>query len=258
MSAEAFINSFVDELDKSASFQDMHSNPITLSGFKGLRGELLVWLRKEQPLTAKELGAHFGLTANALRRHLKELEDAGVVQFRREVRGVGGPVYAYSLTEHGEQLFPRSYANPLADALEIVRAEQGSEGVARIFRRRWETLAGTAMPELLKLPLAERARALALLLTSDGYMAEAESTSPSEARIREHNCAVREIAERFPEVCSAEAAFIQEALGAVVERQSHMMQGCRSCDYTAQETLAETPISLQRATPAAPPAGETA
>ena len=225
----------------------MGTTSINLPGFKGLRSDLLVALRKAQPLTAKQLGARFGLTANALRRHLKELEDAGLVRFRREVRGVGGPVYAYSLTEQGEQLFPRSYANPLADALEIVRAEQGPEGVVRIFRRRWEVLADEATPVLATLPLSERARALAAMLTANGYMAESESASPHAALIREHNCAVREIALRFPEVCTAEAAFIEEYLGAAVERQSHMMHGCKSCEYTAHEPAPTVTIRLKRA-----------
>lgn len=206
-----------------------------LAGFSGLRAELLVALRKEQPLTATALGIRFGLTPNALRRHLKTLQDAGLVRFSRVVRGVGGPGYEYSLTEQGEQLFPRAYASPLADALDVVRAEQGSEGVVAIFRRRWEAIAEAAAPQLAQLSFSERARALAAMLTANGYMAESESPSPTEARIREHNCAVREIALRFPEVCHAEAAFIAEVLGAPVERQSHMMHGCSACEYTAIE-----------------------
>ncbi len=211
---------------------------LTLAGFSGLRAELLIALRKEQPLTASELGVRFGLTPNALRRHLKTLQDAELVRFRRVVHGVGGPGYEYSLTEQGEQLFPRAYANPLADALDVVRAEQGSEGVVRIFRRGWEAIAREAAPKLANLSFTERASALAAMLTANGYMAESESPSPTEAHIREHNCAVREIAERFPEVCRAEAAFIEEILGAPVERQSHMMHGCSSCEYTARERTA--------------------
>lgn len=205
----------------------------TLAGFKGVRRDLLVALRKEQPLTARELGVRFGLTTNALRRHLKELEDSGLVRYDREVRGVGGPVYAYALTERGEALFPREYAGALADALDVVRAEQGAEGVVRLFRKRWEAIAEEARPRLSSLSLADRATALAEMLTANGYMAESESSAPGEARIREHNCAVRDIALRFPEVCSAEAAFIEEVLGAAVERQQHMMHGCASCEYTA-------------------------
>ncbi|MFO0070691.1 MAG: helix-turn-helix domain-containing protein, partial [Gemmatimonas sp.] len=69
-----------------------------LGGFRGVRAELLVALRKAQPLTAHELGEQFGLTANALRRHLKALEEDGLVRYERDVRGVGAPVFAYSLT----------------------------------------------------------------------------------------------------------------------------------------------------------------
>ena len=224
---------------------------VAIAGFKGLRSDLLVALRMDQPLTAGELGARFGLTANALRRHLKALEDGGVVRFRREARGVGGPVYEYSLTEQGEQLFPRSYANPLADALEIVRTEQGTEGVVRIFRRRWQALAEAAEPVLASLPLVDRARALVEMLSANGYMAEVESASPNDALIREHNCAVREIALRFPEVCTAEAAFIEEFLGTAVSRQSHMMHGCKSCEYTAHESVRLPTTRLQHVAPAA-------
>ena len=52
-----------------------------LGGFRGMRAELLVALKKAQPMTAHELGEQFGLTANALRRHLKVLEDDGLVHF---------------------------------------------------------------------------------------------------------------------------------------------------------------------------------
>jgi len=213
----------------------MGSFSVPLAGFKGLRNDLLVALRKDQPLTAKELGARFGLTANAFRRHLKELGNAGLVRFRREVHGVGGPEYAYSLTELGEQLFPRAYASPLADALEVVRAEQGIEGVVRIFRRRWGALAEAAKPVMATMPFAERARAVAAMLTDNGYMAESEATSPHSVLIRAHSCALREIAQQFPEVCSAEVAFIEDVLGTVVERRSHMMHGCTSCEYAAHE-----------------------
>ena len=76
-----------------------------LGGFRGVRAELLVALKKAQPITAPELGQQFGLTANALRRHLKVLEEEGLVSFAREVRGVGAPVYTFSLTAAGEATF---------------------------------------------------------------------------------------------------------------------------------------------------------
>ena len=75
----------------------------TLAGFRGIRGDVLVAVKKSQPVTAKELAAEFGLTPNAVRRHLKELEAEGLVGCARQVRGVGGPMLGYSLTEAGRE-----------------------------------------------------------------------------------------------------------------------------------------------------------
>ena len=74
----------------------MHDMIGAFGGFRGVRADLLVALKKAQPMTAHELGERFGLTANALRRHLKALEADGLVRFVREIRGVGAPVYTFS------------------------------------------------------------------------------------------------------------------------------------------------------------------
>jgi predicted ArsR family transcriptional regulator len=50
-------------------------------------------------------------------------------------------------------------------------------------------------------------------------------------RLAEHNCAIRAVAERFPEVCAAEAKFLQVVLAASVERTAHIVGGCNACEY---------------------------
>ncbi|MGQ0642464.1 MAG: helix-turn-helix transcriptional regulator [Gemmatimonadaceae bacterium] len=203
----------------------------TLAGYRGTRGELLFALKRTQPVTVQELAEQFGVSATALRRHLKELEADGAVRYERVVRGVGGPVYAYSLTDAGEALFPRAYDQALTEALEVLRERVGVDGVVEVFRRRWEALAAERMPELSALPLAERATRLAELLSSLGYMAEAGAGG---GRLTEHNCAIRAVAERFPEVCAAEAKFLEEWLGAHVERTQHIASGATCCEYCIQ------------------------
>ena len=210
------------------------SAAISLAGFSGLRAELLVALKKRQPLTAGELGKQFGLTANALRRHLKGLEEADLVRYRPEVRGVGAPVYAYSLSEAGEALFPRSYEPTLEAALQTVQQECGAEGVQRVFARRWRNQLGDSLPTLAALPPAERAQLLAELLSAEGYMAETAMQSPSRAEIRVFNCGLHGVAGRFPEACAAELKFLEEALGASLERREHIAGGCNACVYHVQ------------------------
>ena len=205
------------------------------AGFRGTRGEILTALKKAQPLTAKELASKFGVTPNALRRHLKELETEGIVRYQREIRGVGGPVFAFSLTDAGEALFPRAYEKALAEVLDLVREQQGDEGLVQLFQRRWDDIARVARPELEQLPVDQRATRLAELLTSLGYMAEAHPGSGALPVLTEHNCAIRVIAERFPEVCAAEERFIADLLGAPVTRQAHITKGANCCEYCIEK-----------------------
>ena len=199
-----------------------------LGGFRGVRAEVLVALKKAQPLTAGELGEQFGLTANALRRHLKALEEDGLVRYQREVRGVGAPVYAYSLSQAGEALFPRSYVQVLATALDALRAQRGDQAVEAVLEAEWRRLAEEAGPVLEALPLEERVPLVAELLTAKGYMAEVE---PARLTLRIHNCAMREIADRFPEACAVEAKFVERLLGVPLVRNAHRRDGCGRCEY---------------------------
>lgn len=198
-----------------------------LGGFRGVRAELLVALKKAQPLSAHELGDQFGLTANALRRHLKALEDDGLVRYQREVRGVGAPVFAYSLTPAGEALFPRSYVSVLSAALDAIRAQTGDAAVEAVLESEWKRLADEAAPVLEALPLEERVPLVAELLTAKGYMTVVDAS----LNLRIHNCAVREIVERFPEACAVEAKYVERLLGVPMVRSAHRKDGCGHCEY---------------------------
>lgn len=220
----------------------MQQLPGALTGFRGLRAELLIALKKSpQPLTARELAERFGVTANALRRHLDVLEAEELVRYSREVRGVGAPVHAYSLTAAGQALFPQAYVPVLTAVLEAVREVAGAEGVRAAIHRQWAGLVEGARDRLAELPLPERAQLVAELRSSQGYMAEAVADAPDVARIREHHCAIRDVAERFPEICEAEHELMEQLLGVPVTRTGHILAGCATCEYTAREGIAATP-----------------
>ena len=205
-----------------------------LGGFRGLRAELLIALKKApHPLTARELAERFGVTPNALRRHLDALEADALVGHDREVRGVGAPVYAYALTAAGEALFPQAYAPVLEAVLDTVREAAGTEGVRTAIRRQWAPLVSGAGSRLAELPLEERAQLVAELRSSQGYMAEAAPHTDGRVTVREHHCAVRDVVARFPEICAAEQELLEELLGVPVVRTQYIPAGCAVCEYIA-------------------------
>src|SRR2546430_4925251 len=97
-----------------------------LPAHKGLRGEVLLELKRAQPRTAKQLADTLGVSPNAVRHHLKELEAESLIAYGREQRGVGAPTFAYRLSPDGEDLFPRAYEETLTQLLQRVAQDRKS------------------------------------------------------------------------------------------------------------------------------------
>lgn len=199
-------------------------------GQKGQRGAVLVQLKRAQHLTAKELAAKLGVSLNAARHHLKELEVEGLVVYERERRDVGAPAFAYRLSPSGEALFPRRYEETLTSVLDQMVERDGRAAAVALLGSYFEGLTRRLRLELGDAPPAERLRALGRVLSEEGYMAEVTAVAGT-GTLTEHNCAIPAVAERFPEICAAEARFLADVLGAEVDRREHMLAGCSACEY---------------------------
>ncbi len=201
-----------------------------LGAHKGVRRDIVLALKREQPLTARDLADRLGVSANAIRHHLKELEAEGLIGYRREPRGVGAPTYLYHLSGAGEALFPKQYEEPLTRLLEHIVAREGRSAAVAVLEEQYDELTRRLQAELAGLTPAQRMAAVARVMGDAGYMAEWSEASGA-FRLTEHNCAIRAVAERLPEVCEAEARFFADVLTAAVERQAHIVNGCNACEY---------------------------
>ena len=207
----------------------MDSNP-QLPARKGLRGDVLGELKRAQPLTAKELADKLGVSANAIRHHLKELEAAAFIVYGREQRGIGAPTFAYRLSPAGEALFPRAYEATLNELLDRMAEKSGRGAAVDLLADHYHELTRRVLAQLDGRSASERVALVARLMSEQGYMAEWQEAAGA-FRLAEHNCAIRAVAERFPEVCAAEQQFLRDVLGAAVERRTHITSGCNACEY---------------------------
>ena len=105
-------------------------------GYRGARGQVLIELKRSGRASVRELGSRLGLSVNAVRHHLKELEAAGLVASEREQRkSVGAPRFAYALTLAGEAMFPQRYKETLTELLDHLVAREGREAADRVSQR---------------------------------------------------------------------------------------------------------------------------
>jgi predicted ArsR family transcriptional regulator len=199
-------------------------------GYKGARAAVLVALKRAQGLSAPVLAQQLGVSLNAVRHHLKELESEGHVEYVRQRQALGAPVFVYRLSDAGEALFPRRYEETLLQVLDRVVEREGRDAAVAMAASRFEALAERLRPELEGLTMAERLERVAAALRTEGYMADSALES-GDAALTEHNCAIRAVAERFPEICDVEARFLESLIGAPVERHAHILAGCGACEY---------------------------
>src|SRR2546425_2071388 len=201
-----------------------------LTAHKGLRAEILLALKRAQPLTAKDLAEKLAVSPNAIRHHLKELEAEGLIVYGREQRGVGAPTFAFRLSEAGEALFPRRYEETLTEVLQRVSEKAGRSAVVELLEDHYATLTRRLQSELDGVTESDRVAAIARLMSEAGYMADWQEAGGT-FRLSGHNCAIRAVAERYPEVCAAEEKFLQAVLGGAVDRRTHIVSGCNACEY---------------------------
>jgi predicted ArsR family transcriptional regulator len=196
------------------------------------RRKIVMALKQHGGLTAAELASMLGITSMGVRRHLTTLERDKLVGYELIQRGKGRPSYVYRLSPQAENLFPKNYAALANELLGYIAHDGGEETVLRLFERRAERRIRSAQAQLAGKSLAERVAGLASILTKEGYLAEYQQDDEKNFWLREHNCAVHDVAAEFTAACASELTFLQAVLpDARVTREHHMVGGELMCAY---------------------------
>ncbi|MBD2041456.1 iron-sulfur cluster biosynthesis transcriptional regulator SufR [Microcoleus sp. FACHB-672] len=202
--------------------------------------DILQYLLKQGQATAHELAESLDISPQAIRRHLKDLEAEGLIQYQSVHAGMGRPQHLYELTREGRHRFPDQYDKFAISLLDTLTETVGQEQVSSILRKQWQRKAIVYRNSLGKGSLQERVAKLVELRRAEGYMAEWHSVEPAQGTaqteggfmISEHHCAISHIAESFPNVCDHELEMFATALeDCTVERTHWIIDGQHQCGY---------------------------
>jgi DeoR family suf operon transcriptional repressor len=217
------------------------SETATLDTLPVTRRALLDALKRQGEARADELATTLGITVSAVRQHLAALHGDGLVTHSEVRAGPGRPHHRYRLSEQGDNLFPRRYAQIVTDLLVEAEAEDPAM-IERMFARRRDRRVERAQARLSGKGLAEQVAELTRILDEDGYLAEAVPQDDGSFRIVEHNCAILAVATRYGAACGTELEFIRAVLpGARVERVAHLLSGGHVCAYEVSPLSKRTP-----------------
>ncbi|MEP9364989.1 helix-turn-helix domain-containing protein [Nocardioides sp. CN2-186] len=195
------------------------------------------------PSTAAALAERLDLTPAAVRRHLDQLLEEGLVEAReprsQATRGRGRPAKAFALTESGRDGFDQQYDDLAAQALRFLAETAGEDAVREFAARRMAFI-----PERFERIRAEHpelgpAEILAQVFTDEGYAASVRDLPMGEQLCQQH-CPVSHVAHEFPQLCEAETEAISKVLGSHVQRLATIAHGDGVCTTSIPKSTSPT------------------
>lgn len=196
---------------------------------------ILTLLKVNGGLTTSDLSSMLGISATAVRRHLNTLEAQDLISHRTEQRGMGRPSFIYELTDGASSIFPQSYAAFATSLLQDIVDLDGADKLDDLFERRQEKRRKEYLLRTGGDTLSERVASLARLLESEGRMTTWEKLDDSRFILREHNCPILRVAEKFDQPCRCEISLFREVLQADIKRINHIPEGDIACVYEIGE-----------------------
>lgn len=204
----------------------------------GTPGRILERIKRSGPSSIPDLARAFGLSAESVRAHVRDLVRSGLVEAAgKRVRGRGRPEGIWALTRDAERLFPRREAE-LLRGLAVHLREAGREDLLTGFLDRFEAgRRDAALRRLVGLEGEARLGEVARILTDEGYMAEIQpGTNGAPACLRLCHCPVRELVDVTRAPCRAEMRYVRALMGdELVElrlrRVEYIPDGGAACAY---------------------------
>ena len=219
----------------------------TLESMVEPRRTMLTAMKTTGPLPIASLSERVGITYEATRQHLGQLELEGWVSRRieREPSGPGRPRLLYMLTVAGDHLFPKSYDDPAVTLIDVAAEELGPDAVQTLLSAVADKKVQKWLPKVQGLPLAERLEALKDVYQADDPFSSVELDEDGGARLIERNCPYLEVARRRPALCSVTVSVLRRLLGREVTRVERFQDGQRRCVFKVapEPTDATTAVS---------------
>ena len=204
------------------------------------KSQILGLLKRSGGSTVEELASSLNLARMTVRQHLATLERDDLVTAREVRRATGRPHFLYTLTDKGEETFPKRY-DRLADMIiDEVALLDGSEieGLSPVekkdllFRKLAHRLAQQYASRVEGKRLEERVQTVTEILQSESGFAEWRKLDRG-FEILDYNCAYRKVAEN-QDLCAWHLEFLTQLLGGRVQAVSFQSKGGDLCRFVVE------------------------
>lgn len=207
---------------------------LTLKQLPDSRRAIVLALKERGSATIAQLAPSLGLTGEAIRQQLLQLQREGWIEAvvdHATVRGrTGRPATVYRLTDAGEHLFPKHYDALSVAVIDAVAEELGMDAAVRVLARVSNDRADALAAQVEGRTLEER---LAIMkgwyVEDDPFMTQ--ERDGDDYRLIERNCPFYNTAMNRPALCSVSVNALTRLLGVRVRREEKFQNGDGRCVF---------------------------
>jgi len=212
------------------------------------KNQILSHLKRSGGSSVEELATSLGLARMTVRQHLAMLERDTLVSSREVRRATGRPHYVFSLTDGGEEMFPKRYDRLAGLILEEVSLLDGEEiaGLTPAQKKRllFDKMVGRVhsqyQAKVAGKPLKERVEAVAGILDEEGGFAEWRVVNGG-FEIADYNCVYRRVVDSHDDLCDWHLSLLSRLLGNDVSCTQFMSKGAECCRFVVEGGEAASP-----------------
>ncbi|HSI83660.1 MAG: helix-turn-helix transcriptional regulator [Candidatus Methylacidiphilales bacterium] len=200
---------------------------------KSQKYQILTEIKRSQGLSVSELCDRMNLSYMGVKQHCVALEKDGYLDTWRRPKGMGRPEKAYRLTELAQEFFPTEYTNFTLEILNSITQVYGEAAPEKILYQIYQNQNAEVRMKVTGTNLEEKARSLAALRESEGYMSEYYfNPDTQQHQIIEYNSPVLAIADRYKIMHRLEQTMFETVLSVPVSRNAERISGLYKCVFT--------------------------
>jgi DeoR family suf operon transcriptional repressor len=231
--------------DKSPASQqlpplDSNGNYLVSNSSMSTRDVILRTIKEQPRANVDALAGEANVSPVTVRHHLNALQADGLIESDSVRRKVGRPYYVYSLSEKGQELFPKRYVRLTSRLLDELKNQLPPQAFNDVLSSVVDSVLEDHRGEYEHLHVEERLDYLIELLADEGFLARWERTGDGYV-VTEFSCPYITLGEDHVEICNIDKELIVNVLGAPVQQNSCMLDGGECCQFLVK--IEETEVS---------------
>ncbi len=207
---------------------------ITSKNKQSTREIILHAIKTSNQANIEKLAEVADISPVTVRHHINTLQAAGLIESESIRRKVGRPYYVYSLSEKGQELFPKRYISLTKRLLGELKARLPEEIVHDVFNSVVEGVLDDHKGEYEHLSFEDKLDYLVGLLGDEGFTSTWERSEIGYI-LKEHSCPYISIGQEHSEICTIDTKLIINVLQAPIKQHSCLLQGADCCEFVIDE-----------------------